>query len=351
MNALGSWVDRVPRDVLEVARALHLGTMPQRGASGGAFSPCPACGAERRHQSRRDARLACGVRADGAGWRCYGCDASGDAIDLVACVLEGRRFRELERAGRERVREWFDGPTPAPTPRAVERPATSPERAAPTYPPAEQVRAVWAACVPAIEDREVAAYLERRGVDPVVVADRDLARALPADASGPPWARLRGLPWASSGHRLIAPLVDSRGRLSSLLARRIAESDTPKSVAPSGHTRAALVLACALARLVLEHGARPMWWASQAPRLRLVIAEGEVDYLAAATRAPDSEHAPATLGIFSGSWTPEIAARVPDGAELVIATDADEAGDRYAAQIVGSMAARRAVALSRWSPS
>ena len=54
------------------------------------------------------------------------------------------------------------------------------------------------------------------------------------------------------------------------------------------------------------------------------------------------------LGIVAGSWQPEIAARVPDGARVVLAVDHDETGEKYTATIAASLGER--VTLLRWEP-
>jgi len=101
-----------------------------------------------------------------------------------------------------------------------------------------------------------------------------------------------------------------------------------------------LLLADGVGRLVLETGAAPTWWPA-GDALRLVVAEGETDFLTWATRYGDAaEDAPGVLGLWAGSWTAEIAARIPDGARVVVRTDPDDAGDRYAARVWRELAAR-----------
>jgi len=140
--------------------------------------------------------------------------------------------------------------------------------------------------------------------------------------------------------------VDTHGAPRSVLARTVVPSaelppDALKSAAPKGYGRAGLVLACPFARRVLEHGARPSWWADDAPAFRVVVAEGEPDFLTWATDASEAnEHAPAVLGVTSGSWTAELAARIPDGAEVVVRTHADKGGAAYASKILETLAPR-----------
>jgi hypothetical protein len=82
----------------------------------------------------------------------------------------------------------------------------------------------------------------------------------------------------------------------------------------------------------------------------LWIVEGAPDFLIGATEWGDAADPwPAILGVVSGSWTPAIAARVPEGATVVVAVDHDEAGERYAARIAETL--RGHVELRRWFAS
>ena len=370
MGATAEWLDGMKRaGVLEVAAALGL-RVSERGT--GWVSPCPACGRERRNASTpSEKRGAVGLTRDGHGWTCFPCEASGDALDLVAYKLGGKRFRELGDSYKAEVREWCGGflglDTTAPRALAASQARKAArvarvsdlelERTAePVYPPAEELAALWAACVPVVHDEAAALYLLGRRIEPFRVADLDAARALPLDASGlPAWANS----WASRRLRLVVPLVDVRGAMRSVLARTIVPSaelppDALKSAAPKGYGRAGLVLACPFARRVLEHSAKPSWWTDDAPAFRVVVAEGEIDFLTCAAEASDAnEHAPAVLGVTSGSWTAELAARIPDGTTVVVATDDDKGGETYARRIVETLAPRMRAGLvrvERWRP-
>src|SRR5262249_38341057 len=69
----------------------------------------------------------------------------------------------------------------------------------------------------------------------------------------------------------------------------------------------------------------------------LVVVEGEPDWWTWATRWGEAHDlAPAVLGLVSGSWTEEIAARVPDGTSVVVRTHADRPGGGYAERVVRS---------------
>ena len=306
--------------------------------SPGSLSPCPACGAEKRHPRRHDRRGAVGLtRGDGAGWRCFECEASGDALDLAALASVGRVPGKGDPAWREVLaacssRGLCEGPRGATAPRCA---------LPPRHPPAPPVRphraaAAWAACLPPPDDAEAAAWLRsKRGLDPGRVEDFGLARALPMTGTLPVWARLGRRSWRETSHRVVVPLFGAGGSLESLHARALDPAAEPKAVSPAGAEVRGLVMADAGAAAMLRGEVRPAV---------LVVAEGVPDFLSWATRYSDAdEDTPAVLGVIAGSWTPELAARVPDGTTVHVRTHADAAGAKYAEAICASLAARCAV--------
>jgi hypothetical protein len=81
--------------------------------------------------------------------------------------------------------------------------------------------------------------------------------------------------------------------------------------------------------------------AGKARPVALLVAEGVPDHLTWATRYKASDDsAPAVLGVLSGSWSDELAARVPDGLRVAVRVHRDDAGNHYAARICASLAAR-----------
>jgi hypothetical protein len=365
-----AWIEGMRgANVLVVARELGLATDDRRGW----IAPCPSCGRERRNASTPGEKRGA-IGTTGAGWSCFPCGAAGDAVDLVAHRLGGARFRELGAPKKADVRAWCERflridtrARPSPGPGIAPAPHAGPK------PPPPRSEVLWMlnrACVRVWADEEVRAYLERRGIDPVAVDDACLAFALRADLALPRWARRDGAAWNESGHRLIVPLFDSSGVVTSVLARQVrampAEGSPKTTFAIGG--RSGLVMACPFARSILARGAVPSsaelgaWWPTGegAPRLRVIVCEGDSDFLATAVGpsvrarwADADELAPAVIGIESGAWTDAIAARVPDGAEVVIATDADKAGDEYSARIVRTLERRLAdgaITASRWTP-
>src|SRR5262249_14220485 len=94
-------------------------------------------------------------------------------------------------------------------------------------------------------------------------------------------------------------------------------------------------LADPLAVMMLQLAAWP-WYAEQ----RVVVTEGEPDFLTWAARG-EGQRTLAVLGLpGAGTWTAELAERVPDGSTVILRTDADDAGHAYAAEIAASLGGR-----------
>ena len=211
----------------------------------------------------------------------------------------------------------------------------------PARPPQQEVAALWVASLPVDAHAECAAWFAHRFGRAAAwslqqVELWDLARVIPAGLRLPRWARLQGAPWAHTGHHIIFRLWDHTGQAVSLRARATDTTVAPKSLAPAGYSVKGLVLADPLAQQLLG-GVCPTWWQ---PR-QVIIAEGEPDWLLWALRQREAdEQGPAVLGIESGAWSPQIAARIPTGASVVIRTHHDEPGRRYAQQIAASLHGR-----------
>ena len=80
------------------------------------------------------------------------------------------------------------------------------------------------------------------------------------------------------------------GVLRSLRARRVVAGEGPKNLAPAGFFTGGLVMADALGRKLLATGQRPESWPATVP-LRIVVAEGEPDFLTWATHFSDADEA------------------------------------------------------------
>lgn len=296
--------------------------------------------------------------------RCFnaGCAFSGDALHLVAEVrgLDIRRdFREVLRVAAEVAHRWDIARelvprttsyrmSAAPSPFLARKNRDSGRTFC--YPPTTELSALWRACTPCSEDEEVSTLLASRRISGKIVDSLDLARALPLDARLPPWARFRGARprsewWTKTGHRLLLPVYDPFGRMRSVRAWCVRESDDPKRLPPSGYCARGLLLACGVGVAMLARGGR----ANQAPpRSRIVVVEGEPDFLTWATRFSDAdEDAPAVFGVLSGAWSDDFALRVPDGSRVLIRTHHDSAGHAYARDVTESLNGRCAVLRAR----
>ena len=315
-------------------------------------------------------------------------------------------IRRTLQQGEDKPRGWPEDIDPSRPyqgrrrpPRQTARPKPAPSRPEPPppRPPAAEVAALWAASLPPTaatpEAEACAAWIRSRGLDPAEVARLDLARALPPAAGEvdpaaaellderravaavdggasegealalaleaarlaypaavlqtwptlPAWAAMGRRSWRDTGHLLLLPGWTAAGELGSLHARAVLPEADSKAIWPTAGEGSArgLVFANALALAVLRGGS--------GEAQRLVVAEGVPDFLTCA-----SVWLPAwpILGLAAGGWTPELAARIPDGSRLAVWTHHDPGGDKYAARILESFAGRR-VELSRggvWGP-
>jgi DNA primase len=323
-------IKRALSDPRDVCRRLGLDRRARPQGGGGLSIFCPA------HQERSPS---CSITRGPDGTlraNCFGCGFTGDVFHLLAIVEHlspDQDFPELLRRAAGLARVSLD--RTAPSPRAPSSVPPMPPRRA--YPPGAEVGALWSLCRPVVEDAEVRSWLEHRGLVPAAIARHDLARALPVGRDLPRWASFWGdrsarpkpAPWSALGFRLIVPLHDADGVIRSVRARAVTEiaPAAPKALPPSGHASQGLVLANTLAAQMLARGA----WPERVER-RVVIAEGEPDFLTWATRAL------AVLGIAgSGQWTEAIAQRIPAGTTAIIRTDQDDAGDLYAEVITRTL--------------
>lgn len=293
---------------------------------------------------------------------CFGCEASGDAIEAYQ-RLHDVRFPDAVRELAARFGVLLDQQRPASRRYRPLRYVPPP----PVYPPEEQINALARYCRPVTDDGEAAEYLRYRGIDPAVVAARRLAFALRADAPScvVPHHRPddRGVrPWTETHHRLIVPMYDARGVRRNVVARSVELLPARKTAVQGTCVELAFANEGGLQFLRGEPAALPpadgsvdLEWpirpASALAARTIVIAEGEIDFLNVATERDDFA---AVFSVRAGSWTQAHADRLPDGAHVVIATDDDEAGGRYAETIAGSLATRirsGALSASRWRPT
>jgi len=317
-------IRRSMTDPVRLCERLGLTEGSQRQA-GGVLCRCPAHG-------ERNASCSVTKGPDGTiRAKCFGCDWTGDALTLVAVVhgLDVRSdFREVlleaaSIAGLHRVVDELRGGKPY-EPRALpEAPPAEPDR---DYPDASEVAALWAAAGPVDSDEESRWHFEGRGIDARAATRMGLARSLVLGngtwCQAPPWARYRGAWWPEHGFRVIVPVFDANGAMRSVRAWRVNGVEGPKRLPPAG---------CRASELVLANGAGVdvLSGKSRAP-CRVVVCEGEPDWMTWSLRAPWHP----VFGVLSGSWSPAFAQRIPYGSEVIVRTHHDDAGDRYAAEVI-----------------
>lgn len=318
-----SWIAQAERDVATVASMLGIEV---RRAPSAHHCACPACRSERRHPNRHDRRGAVGIPVGTPTcWRCHVCGLGGDAVDFVSCALHGDRFGRLHGQQRHDVREWFERSAGL----AVR--GTAPQTIVlrePVYPPRGELLEFARQLVHVSAHEPAAAYLVSRGIDAARVEQLNLARTL-QNATTANWATLGSRTWSTLLLHLIVPVFDCDGAFRSVVARSIERAPMLKSAAPTGYGRGGLVMANEKARALLSGKCT-------APA-SVLIREGEIDFLTSATTCDDNL---AVFGVVSGSWTARIAARIPYGSDVTIATDADATGDKYAQAITATLSSR-----------
>lgn len=291
---------------------------------------CPACGAEKPAQSHRSAGAV--VLVDrGTRWWCSSCNERGDGPDLVSLVVFGRPLRPGDPELSRDLRGWFGArgwcSTEGPVERVTLRPAPPPERARPLVTEA-QLGELWGRCGPVTADGPVSAWLRSRGLDPVAIEDRGLARALPEQPPG--WASF----WRTLGGRCILPVFGQAGELVSLQARTVLGAG-PKSLAPKGSDRSAGVLADGTGRALLRGEA----WLLESGCRAVFITEGDVDWLTRASWVGEADSASPVLGVLGADawpqWLPE---RIPAGWDVHVDVHRDEAGERLLGRVVRALA-------------
>jgi hypothetical protein len=149
----------------------------------------------------------------------------------------------------------------------------------------------------------------------------------------------------------VIPLYDYLGDMRSLVGRSVEQAPRVKSVGAAGYQRRGLVMAATYARemLVAGPGARM----HRLEQFRLALYEGEINWLRGVANGADDvleeDYRPAAfrgaIGIFSGSFTRDVASRVPRKTDVRIRTDADEQGEKYAAELSGLLSSRATITM------
>lgn len=209
------------------------------------------------------------------------------------------------------------------------------------------VASFWSVCRPFNDDPDVVSWLARRcKVDPSSLSVlTDLVRLTPTRESAPAsfrwptFATFHKRSWSLTGHRVVVPTFNASGALVGLRARLPVDGpagDIPKELTPVGGAVKGTTLADDRGQRLLRGELRTV----DGP---VVILEGVTDFLAcvaADLTRPGGPVSGALFGTYSGAWTDDLAARIPDGAVVKVGTDADDAGERYWFKIHATLAGR-----------
>lgn len=176
---------------------------------------------------------------------------------------------------------------------------------------ADDIETVWGLHSSLKDSPAARKILMSRGLDPSCLQDvcRGAARKAPVTSIPAYLRNNQNVPYYCLGYELYVPMYDVHGAMQSVVARRHSNEGTgPKSLAARGCNRTGLVFACPIALETLAVGTT---------QPRIVIAEGEIDYL---TSVQCSEGQWGTIGILQGSWTEDHADRLA-GCQVAICTD------------------------------
>lgn len=321
-----------------IVAALGLGNQAKRQAAG-LLIRCPA---------HNESTPSCSVTEGPDGTvraKCFGCDWTADVFGLVAQVCDLSLSRDWPEVVARAAGYLGLDPTVAAN-QPIHRPEPKQAQERP-YPPRGEVLGVWSVAESVERNGTVYEALVGRGLCTETIHNLNLARAIHPKTPLPRWASYRGEAWPAAGYWLILPMVDHLGTMVSLRAWRVEESrdaqlapeltyeevrhlqaqyeSMPKRLPPGGYRSSGIVMANGPAlRMLRREGAPPD---------RLIIAEGEPDYLTMATSFQDA----AVLGIISGSWTEQFASAIPKETTVGITTHNDTAGDKYADSVAATL--------------
>ena len=236
------------------------------------------------------------------------------------------------------------------------RPMPEPEPETP-FPSLEAVGELIAVCGVCSRDRDVSTYLQSRRFDPHQVDVRGLAWCLPVDAvallakrasrvdeakrenvkQAEMWARY----WVMQGRRIVVPAYDATGELRSLRGWSWTET---KRKPLFGCRAAGLLMADAMGLELLRAGKWPSWAICN----EVLICEGEPDMMTFALESalyayPRRAVLSVASTTFARGGMQEIAARIPAGTRVRVATHDDDAGNDYARDIASPLVGKCSV--------
>ena len=305
----------------------------------GRFSPCPICGEvyepyNKRHGKqikRGPVRTYFSKTVGYYLFYCNACKASGSMFNLAALKLFNVSYATMKASGETHLlRPWFESNFSLCTNTTMAKRRSRPLPPIREYPPADEVKAFYNSTKKITTHPKVCEYLQGRGIDPrkcipfARIADREfdiesLTKKAKTDSNGETVAK----PWFFKNYLwqypLVFPLFNYKGDFKSVIARNCwKQSRNLKTIFPSGYSCSELFnMSLDVRSWIVEKDFIDEIW----------ITEGEIDYLHLASEGLN------VIGIGSGrlshlqllQWTPM--------QKVYIATDNDEAGERYAKKI------------------
>ena len=195
--------------------------------------------------------------------------------------------------------------------------------------PPHEVRGLWDRCLPVATDDEVSGWLAAHRIAATTVDAFELARVLPIDAEAPSWARYGAIPWKESGYRLLVPLYGPSGELEALYARSLRPIIYANGIRsyPPVTGASGFVMANAVGLSLL----RSATWPTESSWRTVIVAGGAADYLDWATSVALEQVA--VFGIVPGSWTRDVAGRIPTGSRVIVRAHQNPITGRYAHRV------------------
>jgi len=302
-----SWIEigkQIPFNV--VAKSCNMTQRSRR------WGPCPACGTEKKSDNRPPVNT-----LGDTGWICNTCHSKGDTIDLVSYHLNDEPYKDNPKPNVRKHFESLDGSVSVAT---ADLDLTGTE-----YPPNQEVRGIWSSGHQINKSPSAMGYLEGRGINPQKIVGLarvaniqyrygDLTWVQRDDKRKPWWPTI----WAQQ-FSIILPLYNHNGELTSIHGRSTKPENKRKTTCPLNYTSRGL--------LFLNEQAINFVKGNTIPKA-IWIAEGEIDFLSLA------QYDVPVIGIRSGSVTALKQLPWTYKTKALIATDADEQGDKYAEKIV-----------------
>ena len=301
--------------VSEIASRLGL-----QARQNNSLAPCPNCNAVQRGSS--DKRGPIGLRSDNKGWKCHRCGTVGSGIDLVSFALNGQKFSECDKFGKNKVQTWFDikqeqDPSIRKTPKPIRG----------KRPPKQEVHGLWSASKKLnqlSDDDQALVFLKGRNLKLEHVSKSGVVRVTP-DRMEYQWPE-----WWPSGRsflwRLIVPAFNTKGEFVSLHTRAVdVPKSGPKTLWPKGFEAKGLFMPNRYAVKMIRK--------VDIELDGLLFVEGITDFIKCSAEVEDQGLKLAVLGGTSGSFSSVSELNIPKGLKIYIGTDPDEKGEEYAQTI------------------